>query len=91
MLHLHPRPGHKSKSKINVRHLTQKFAEEMTEALIIVIVIHVVADKPMDPWRILRISTTLAIITTGIELYSPTLAEKIKEGVRFTAGASIVS
>ena len=84
MLHLHP----KTKTEIN---LMQKFAEEMTEALVIVLVIHVVADKPMDPWRVARIATTLAIITTGVELYSPTLAEKIKEGVRFTAGASIVS
>lgn len=74
-----------------VDRLVKKFTEELTEALVIVLVIHVVADKPLEVGRVLRIAITLAMITTAIEEYSPALSEKIKEGVRFTAGASIVS
>lgn len=78
-------------SMVSASQIYLKFRQELIEAFLLVLIIHVVADRTIQWQKMLRITLVLAVIITVLELYDPELQQKVKEGVRFSAGSSVVS
>lgn len=70
--------------------LFQVFVREMLEALVLIILVSVVSDKPMQFDRIFRAMLVVACITTFLERYNPDVYKTMKQGMTSSAGGNMI-
>lgn len=74
-----------------LRNVLRTFLRECMEALIAVVVMNLIAEKNTEPWRIFRIAIMVGAITTALKYYSSDTHSKVREGMIFTMGSSLIA
>lgn len=70
--------------------LWRKFWREVGEALVVIVLMHVMSDKPLSVTKLLRSTLLMAMVTTFLETYDKKIHDSVKQGITATAGGSLL-
>ena len=70
--------------------LLQEILTESVEALVFLLVIHLITERSFEWWRVVRIAILVGVITALVRRWNPDVHGKIKEGMTFQVGSSLL-
>jgi len=77
--------------KIDIKKIVVMYLDEFFQIFVAILIIRIAMDKNVDFYKILIISSIIALVTLILEYYNSDFNSNIKQGITFTAGSQIVS